>query len=129
MPVPPASVDSRPDCAKRMPRLFVYGTLRDPEIQKEIFGRVVPMTPERLAGYRLEHIQIENPYVLETSGMSVHRILVADTDATEPTDGFSLEITEGELARADIYEDADYARVLAPLESGRSAFVYVAPTA
>ncbi len=127
--MPLASVVWPPDYAKSMPRLFVYGTLRDPEIQKEIFGRVVPMVPERLAGYRLEHIQIENPYVLETSGMSVHRILVADADATEPIEGFSLEITEDELARADIYEDADYARVLAPLESGRSAFVYVAPTA
>lgn len=127
MPAPQALVDWPPACAKPMPRLFVYGTLRDPEIQKEIFGRVVPMVPERLSGYRLEHIEIENPYVLETSGMSIHRILVADANATEPIDGFSLEITENELARADIYEDADYTRVLAPLESGRSAFVYVAP--
>jgi len=35
------------------------------------------------------------------------------------------ELADDELARADRYEPAGYARVLAPLASGRRAWVYV----
>jgi len=37
-----------------------------------------------------------------------------------------FELSSGELAAADDYEAADYARVRVTLESGRQAWVYVA---
>jgi gamma-glutamylcyclotransferase (GGCT)/AIG2-like uncharacterized protein YtfP len=34
-------------------RLFVYGTLRDPELVRSLTGRVFPFRPARLLGWRL----------------------------------------------------------------------------
>jgi len=40
--------------------------------------------------------------------------------------GTVLEVTERELVEADAYEPAGYERILAPLASGREAWVYAA---
>ena len=43
-----------------------------------------------------------------------------------PMPGMVLEISPEELAMADSYETADYKRVQVKLQSGKSAFVYIA---
>jgi len=35
-----------------MGNLFVYGTLKDPKVQKMVFGRVEAGTPDTLDGYK-----------------------------------------------------------------------------
>ena len=44
--------------------------------------------------------------------------------AADRVAGAVFEVTDEELAHADKYEVADYKRVLAPLASGRTAWVY-----
>ena len=46
-------------------------------------------------------------------------------DAADTVEGRVFRINADELAAADRYEVSDYVRVLAPLRSGRQAWVYV----
>lgn len=105
-------------------RLFSYGTLRQPEVQRATFGREPAGSPDAIAGYRLETVTITDPHVIETSGSSEHPILVPADPATQ-VDGTVFEITEAELLAADDYEVADYQRVEVPLRNGGNAWVYI----
>jgi gamma-glutamylcyclotransferase (GGCT)/AIG2-like uncharacterized protein YtfP len=106
-------------------RLFSYGTLRQPQVQRALFGREVPTTPDALPGYRLGTLVIADPEVIATSGSDRHPILVP-AGAHDHVEGACLELDDAELAAADAYEVADYARALRPLASGVRAWVYVA---
>ncbi|MEV6302769.1 gamma-glutamylcyclotransferase family protein [Actinoplanes sp. NPDC051861] len=109
-----------------MPLLFSYGTLRDPAVQQETFGRALAGRDDRILGFRLDQIEITDPHVLAVSGLTHHPILVATGDRGDGVDGSALEVTEDDLLRADDYEVDDYHRVEAPLASGDKAWVYVA---
>jgi len=93
--------------------LFAYGTLRQEEVQRALFGRVLEGTPDTLAGFALTTLP----------GLG-HLIVDATGDATDRVPGLLLRLTEAELAAADAYEIADYARIAVRLESGVEAFVY-----
>lgn len=94
-------------------RLFVYGTLRDPMVQRRVIGRFVPGTPATLAGYS------RVPIVL--SG-DTYWIVEQDTAGT--VDGLVLELTPEELEQADIYETSAYQRIRVTLLDGSQAWVY-----
>lgn len=106
--------------------LFSYGTLRQPEVQQALFGRAVDEEEDALPGYRLESLTISDPQVVATSGSATHPILRPTSDYQAKVPGAALAITRAELAIADAYEVADYARVSVTLASGRLAFAYVA---
>ena len=108
-----------------MPLLFSYGTLRDPAVQRKIFGRELAGRPDRIVGFRVDRLEITDPEVLAVSGEAYHPILVRTGDASETVEGSALEVTEDELLLADDYEVDDYRRVQAPLASTRTAWVYV----
>jgi hypothetical protein len=109
-------------------RLFSYGTLRQPEVQRALFGREVPTVADQLPGYRLDWLTITDPDVIATSGSDRHPILHAGV-AGDLVEGAYLELTEGELAAADAYEVDDYARAAVVLASGVDAWVYLAAPA
>lgn len=98
-----------------MERLFVYGTLRDPNIQQRIIGRVVAGTPDILAGYRMGSIRV---------GDEIYPIITPDDE--QRVNGWVLELTQDELFNTDDYEGAEYQRVRVTLESGIDAWVYTA---
>ncbi|MFF4406909.1 gamma-glutamylcyclotransferase family protein [Streptomyces sp. NPDC001404] len=109
--------------------LFSYGTLRQPEVQRSLFGREVPGSPDRLPGYRLSTVEITDPEVITLSGSAHHPILEPTGDPADGVEGSALLVTDDELAAAaDDYEVADYRRTLVPLASGAEAWVY-APAA
>jgi hypothetical protein len=105
--------------------LFSYGSLRDAKVQRALFGRPIETAADALAGYRLATVTITDPKAIETSGFSTHRIVDPTGDAADRVEGIVLTLTRAELAMADRYEDAAYARIAARLESGIEAFVYV----
>jgi hypothetical protein len=105
-------------------RLFSYGTLLQPEVQRAVFGRLVMTTPDALPGYRLEWVRITDPAVIATSGSDRHPILRLGASG-DSVDGGYLEIDDAELVRADDYEVDDYARVSVTLASGTTAWVYI----
>lgn len=107
--------------------LFSYGTLQKREVQLANYGRLLEGLPDVLTGYRLESIAIADPDVVEVSGLAVHAIARPTGNSIDRIDGMLFLITEDELAATDEYESAHYARVGVVLESGRAAYVYVAP--
>ena len=109
-----------------MEPLFSYGTLQYADVQREQFGRLLDGTPDALGGFRIGRIAISDPGVVRKSGEAHHPALVASGDPAHQIAGVLFELSSGELAAADDYEAADYARVRVTLESGRQAWVYVA---
>lgn len=108
-------------------RLFSYGTLQLEAVQLANFGRRLAGEADAIAGFRLATVLIDDPDVVTLSGKAEHLILVRTGDPADVVEGMVFAITPDELAAADAYETNAYVRVAAPLRSGRTAFVYVAP--
>jgi gamma-glutamylcyclotransferase (GGCT)/AIG2-like uncharacterized protein YtfP len=97
--------------------VFAYGTLRDAEYQRALFGCDVPMRPATLADWLA--------VVAETGYFT----LVPAPGET--VDGDLITLDDEHLALADAWEDVDYERLLIEArDAGGSvpAFVYVRPT-
>lgn len=107
-------------------RLFSYGTLRQREVQLSVFGREIAEEPDGLTGFTLGQVAIDDDGVVGISGAAVHPVLHPTHDPAARIAGAALVVTPEELHRADLYETSAYKRVSVTLESGRTAFVYVA---
>ncbi|MFE3254501.1 gamma-glutamylcyclotransferase family protein [Nocardia sp. NPDC059091] len=104
--------------------LFSYGTLRQPEVQRAVFGRELDGRPDEVIDYVLGELTITDPEVIAASGSRVHPILLPDP-GSDGVAGTVFTISTADLAAADAYEVSDYTRVLLPLRSGGQAWVYV----
>jgi hypothetical protein len=111
----------------RSVRLFSYGTLRQPEVQRANYGRLLEGEADVLPGYRLEPLAITDPEVVRISGKAIHTIARRSGDPADLVPGMVFALTEAELAATDRYEVDVYGRVEAVLASGRRALVYVGP--
>lgn len=105
--------------------LFSYGTLQMPSVQQAIYGRLLDGEPDALPGYHLVPVAIDDPHVVRLSGMSAHTIASATGNPADRVAGMVFRLTSAELDATDAYETADYVRIEAVLESGRTAWVYV----
>jgi gamma-glutamylcyclotransferase (GGCT)/AIG2-like uncharacterized protein YtfP len=105
--------------------LFSYGTLRQEEVQRANFGRLLGGRADALSGYRIDQVSIDDAEVVAESGSAIHPILVPDADAG-PVRGMVFALSDAELAAADEYETSAYERVEVVLVSGTRAFVYAA---
>ncbi len=97
--------------------LFVYGTLRDPEYQRELFGREVPTRPATLPGWLA--------VVAETGYFTIVRA------PGETVAGDVITLDDQQLALADAWEDVDYERITVEAHDADgivTASVYVRPT-
>ena len=106
--------------------LFSYGTLQQADVQLDTFGRLVPSEDDVLPGYTVDYAEIEDPRVVDLSGLSVHPVVRATGNPLDKVVGKALVVTEDELDASDEYEVALYRRIAVVLASGRSAWVYVA---
>ena len=104
--------------------LFSYGTLRQTDVQRALFGRELRSEEDRLTGFALGMVTILDPEVVRLSGSDRHPILRRAT-ADSAVEGTALALTHAEIEAADRYEVADYVRIPVTLASGRDAFVYV----
>lgn len=94
--------------------LFIYGTLREPAVQQEVFGRALDSRPDHLDGYGLTQITVEGRNYPD---------LVVEEDAAVKGDVVAL--SDDELRRADEYETSAYDRRTFVLASGTAAYAYV----
>ena len=106
-----------------MENLFSYGTLRDEDVQRAVFGRTVVCAPDALAGYRTATIGVSDWQAAKISGGHLQQTLVPGEG--EPVTGAVLHITEEELRLADRYEPKEYTRIRVRLCSGTEAWVYL----
>jgi gamma-glutamylcyclotransferase (GGCT)/AIG2-like uncharacterized protein YtfP len=105
--------------------LFSYGTLRQANVQMALFGAELPTRAATLPGFDLDMIEITDPAVIATSGSSRHPILVFTGAPNDFVLGSVLELTDEQLATADAYEVADYARSEVTLDTGEKAWAYL----
>ena len=108
-----------------MPLLFSYGTLQQENVQLSTFGRLLQGKEDELVGFEQTVLRIEDPRVVATSGTASHPIVKFNGRKDSRVTGTVFEITDAELARADLYEVAAYKRVAAMLASGKQAWAYV----
>ena len=99
-----------------MPLLFSYGTLQLPEVQMQLFGRLLEGSADELVGFR--HVPID------LDGEGQYSIVRFDGRPGSRVAGTALELSEGELAAADAYEPPPYKRISTVLVSGKQAWVY-----
>jgi gamma-glutamylcyclotransferase (GGCT)/AIG2-like uncharacterized protein YtfP len=105
--------------------LFSYGTLQYPAVQLDTFGRVVEAEDDVLDGYTIDYAQIDDPRVVDLSGLAVHPIVRATGNALDKVVGKVLHLTEEEIDAADEYEVHLYRRIEVQLASGRPAWAYI----
>lgn len=103
--------------------LFSYGTLRQPEVQQALFGRLMEGTPDAMPGFRQHMIEITDPDVIAKSGSRWHPMVEPSNDPADAVEGMLFHLSAQELASADAYE-VDYARRKVRLRSGALAYVY-----
>jgi hypothetical protein len=106
-------------------RLFSYGTLQLPDVQRATFGRLLHGAPDALVSFKRTMVEITDPDVLAKSGERFHPIVTRSGNPDDRVEGAVFAITAEELAAADAYEVSDYERVEAQLTSGLRAWVYV----
>ena len=102
------------------PPLFAYGTLRDAEYQRELFGRDFPMRRARVTGY----------VVVSTPG----GYLAAAARAGAHIDGALVELDAAAYAVADAWEDLTvYERIQTEARGddgpSQPCFLYIVPGA
>ncbi len=107
-----------------MPFLFSYGTLRDPAVQVATFGRLLDGRADALLGFARTRHRVDDPAFVAASGKAQHTIVRRTGRDEDRVPGMVFEVTDDELARADAYEPAGYARIAARLASGAEAWVY-----
>jgi hypothetical protein len=110
-------------------RLFSYGTLQLPQVQRATYGRLLEGASDVLPGFALEPLAIDDPEVVRISGRAVHQIARRTGRATDAVPGMVFTLTAAELEATDAYEVGAYVRILVRLASGEDAFVYAAPEA
>jgi hypothetical protein len=107
-----------------MPLLFSYGTLRQPAVQRSTFGRLLDGWSDEIVGFEQSVFRAEDPAFVAASGTASHAMLRPTGRTADRVAGTVFEISDAELASADAYEPAGYARIMAPLASGKTAWVY-----
>ena len=124
-------------------KLFVYGTLMDSDIQKDVFGREISGVSDSLYGYRLGTVTFGNetfPAVRKISdslsgnknGRNSSGPLdglnsegsPADEMADNEVKGIVLTLSGEDFMNADIYEGEYYSRREVTLKSGTVAYLY-----
>jgi gamma-glutamylcyclotransferase (GGCT)/AIG2-like uncharacterized protein YtfP len=99
--------------------LFAYGTLRDAEYQRALFGRALPMRPATLPDWAA--VVAENGYLSIVRAPGEH------------VDGDLIALDDDALALADAWEDVDYERVALEARDADgnpvTACAYIRPTA
>jgi hypothetical protein len=109
-----------------MEHLFSYGTLQYESVQYATFGRKLEGRPDRLAGYSVTLIPIQDEDVTATGGDTHYRNVRFTGRESDLVEGMAFKVTMKELAQADAYEaPAGYKRVAVRLASGLEAWVYL----
>ena len=98
-----------------MENLFVYGTLKKPEIQRKTIKRVQLGQADTLQGFKRSKIKIQ--------GKS-YPIIIPTEKNSSIIKGKILSVNKKELKKLDNYEGEEYKRMKITLKSRKTALVY-----
>lgn len=104
-----------------MIKLFTYGSLQHEDVQENLFGRILEGTNEKLIGYVLRRIEIEEEF-----GIVQYPVIVETKNEEDFIEGIVYEVTDKELNQADLYEGMHYKRVEVQLHSSEKTWAYSA---
>jgi gamma-glutamylcyclotransferase (GGCT)/AIG2-like uncharacterized protein YtfP len=105
-------------------RLFVYGSLREAEVQRAVFGRVIGGEPDALPGYRLGTIDIRD--VDGDGGITRYQNIFPSGESGDEVPGLVLTLTVADFDAADDYETPTaYRRIVVRLKAGGQAYAYI----
>ena len=94
--------------------LFIYGTLKDKNVQKEILRRIIEDAKIGvIGGYNLIEVKIDN---------KVNHSIIPNKNFSVV--GLVLLVTNEELKLLDKYEDENYKREKVVLVGGKEVWVY-----
>jgi len=96
-----------------MPKVFSYGTLQDPKVQRTLFGKTLQGKPDAVNGYQRVH--------LEYDGGNYPALIKGDRRYI----GQTYEISFKELMAMDEYEGDAYVRDAITTEEGNEAYLYI----
>ncbi|MEK6824076.1 MAG: gamma-glutamylcyclotransferase family protein [Nanoarchaeota archaeon] len=99
-----------------MENIFVYGNLRNLEIQKKVIGRIAESSEDSIRGYKLSQINLRG---------EIFPILITSGSSRDFVVGLVLEVSEEELKKIDKFETDAYKRKRVVLSSGKESWVYV----
>jgi len=94
-------------------KLFIYGTLKEPKVERKVIGRVLKLQPDVLPGFKKAKAKLK-------SGI----YFVISPNKKYSVSGFVISVTPQELKQIDDYEGRDYKRVKVMLASGQKVWVY-----
>ena len=106
--------------------IFSYGSLQQEAVQLSTYGRVLRGDSDELVGWVRTLIKVSAGHKAAAAGVSHYANVERSPGSSGRVAGTVFELTDEELAAADAYErEAEYTRVVATLDSGRNAWVYV----
>ena len=108
-----------------MNKLFSYVTLQYKKVQIETFGRELQEKKDKLIGYKISMIKINNQNVISKSDESEHPIIKYTGNNKDIVKGALFNINDEELIKADSYEVEEYKRIKVKLDSGEKGWVYI----
>jgi len=97
-----------------MNKLFIYGTLVDSKIQKEVLNKTFKLTAQTLLGYKIIETKIDGV---------VYPAVVQDLNGK--VEGFTIEVSNEDLQKIDLYETDKYKRIIVSLINGEASWVYI----
>lgn len=98
---------------RELEKLFVYGTLKDPDIQEKIIGRTVEGFLDVLENYKKSEIEIHG---------KIYPIVEPDSNSL--VEGLVISVTLEELNLIDEYETEAYKRKKVTLKSRELVWTY-----
>jgi gamma-glutamylcyclotransferase (GGCT)/AIG2-like uncharacterized protein YtfP len=97
-----------------MEKLFAYGTLLEPEVQKRVFTMTLKGIAAQLKGYEKFSVHIDS--------VQYPSIRIAPNGVV---DGMVFEVSANGLQHTDAYEGSEYKRKKVLLESREHAWAYL----
>lgn len=107
-----------------MTYLFSYGTLRYPQVQRDLYGRDLVMREDAIPGYVLSQVEITKQDVLARSDKCFHPTIRYTGNSNDIVKGVVVELTEQELTKSNEYEVDDYQRNSVTTVGNKQAWVY-----
>ena len=106
--------------------LFSYGTLQKNEVQIELFGRLLNGAKDILTGYKISSIEIMDTAFLAKGEQKNQLTANSTNNKNDFIEGTVFQISEQELLSADKYEPDNFKRFKVKLDSGKTAWIYIA---